>query len=91
MSVIKDTISDTDTIAIERNPINNNGNVTIGPNTFLIISRHFKNTNFSCAEIMLENTLIGNEIAKLMVNNIIKTLAIPYSLVVSPSENTIDK
>ena len=40
---------------------------------------------------MLENTLIGNEIAKLMVNNIIKTLAIPYSLAVSPFENTIDK
>ena len=48
----------------------------------------FKRTNFSFAEIMCENTLIGKLIAKLIDNNNISVLASEYSEDVKPSAKT---
>ena len=64
------------TIAMDRNPISSNGNVTRGLTTVLIILITFKTINFSFAEIICENTLMGKDIARLNVSSIMSILAI---------------
>ena len=78
----------TKTIAIDLYPIKSRGNVTNGLTTVFNAPNAFKKINFSCALIIFENTLIGNETAKFMVSNNIKIRAVPYSSLVKPSLNT---
>ena len=75
-----DTTTVTTTIAMDLYPIKSNGKVTNGPSIVCIITMHFKKINFSCAEIIFSNTLIGNDIDKFNTNKSIKTLATLYSI-----------
>ena len=91
MSVTIDRAKVTLTMPMDLKPVSNNGNVTSGLTTVFIIATSFKNTNLSFADMMLPNTLIGNEIARLKVEISIKISAIWYSWSVNPFEKIISK
>ena len=71
--------------------MSNNGIVSKGLHTVLIIPKDFKKTNFSWEVTMFVNTHIGNEMAKFIVKININCLAFSYSNGVRPSLNTSAK